>query len=312
MAETINQQLDKAQSDICRLNKVDSMLDSLNVRKEQLDAGCMELKRCFEKEQTDVDKLNEPSLTGFFHSLMGNKADRLEQEQKEALAARFKYETVKGELEDVTYQWENLVRERTTLQNSKERYERLLEEKERQLFTEGGIESEKIRVLNQQKVVMEAEQKEIQEALLAGGQVQTEINRVLESLNSAEGWGTWDMLGGGVMTTMMKHSHIDQASRNITKVQQSLSRFKTELADVKITSDMNIAVDGLLSFADYFFDGLLMDWMVQSKIHSSKEGVDKVKWQVDVAMGKLRLIEGAKTAEIEKVERSIADLVKNA
>lgn len=312
MAETIDQQLEQAQGDIYRLNKVDSMMDSLKQRKEQLEAECGTLKRCFEKEQTDVDKLNEPSLAAFFHSMIGNKADRLEKEQKEAMAARLKYETAKGELEDVTYQWENLTRERSSLRDSKARYERLLEDKKRQLISEGGSGTAEIQALNQEKVAAQAEVKELEEALLAGRQVQVEIDRVLGSLNSAEGWGTWDMLGGGMLTTMAKHSHINQASSDITGVQKSLSRFKTELADVKVTADMNIAVDGFLSFADYFFDSLIMDWMVQSKIHDSKEQVNQVKRQVDGAMQKLRAMEQTKKADMEAVERRIADVIKGA
>ena len=36
-------------------------------------------------------------------------------------------------------------------------------------------------------------------------------------------------------------------------------RFKTELADVEITADLQITVDGFLKFADFFFDGLFTD-----------------------------------------------------
>ena len=37
------------------------------------------------------------------------------------------------------------------------------------------------------------------------------LDSVLSSLESAEGWGTWDLLGGGLISDLAKHSHIDDA-----------------------------------------------------------------------------------------------------
>jgi len=56
-------------------------------------------------------------------------------------------------------------------------------------------------------------------------------------------------------------------------VQQQLRIFLKELGDVNHALDSRVSIDlgGLTTFADYFFDGLIVDWIVQSRIEKSLE-----------------------------------------
>jgi len=50
-----------------------------------------------------------------------------------------------------------------------------------------------------------------------------------------------------------------------------MGQFKRELADVQKSVELQIDIGELESFADFFFDGLIFDWIVQSKIVDSLE-----------------------------------------
>ena len=63
-----------------------------------------------------------------------------------------------------------------------------------------------------------------------------------------------------------------------------LQRFQTELADVKVTLDTNLNVDGFLRFADYFFDGLIADWAVKDRIGRSKEQLQRTRSEIGHAL----------------------------
>jgi hypothetical protein len=56
-----------------------------------------------------------------------------------------------------------------------------------------------------------------------------------------------------------------------------MSHFKRELADVRKKIDLGIDIGELASFADFFFDGLIIDWLVQSKIEASLTQSKKAK-----------------------------------
>ncbi len=81
-------------------------------------------------------------------------------------------------------------------------------------------------------------------------------------------------------STAIKHSRIDDARGYAHTAQQRLRRFSGELADVNWKSELSIDIGGFATFADYFFDGLISDWVVQSRIRDSIQRVSSVKTQV--------------------------------
>ena len=96
-----------------------------------------------------------------------------------------------------------------------------------------------------------------------------------ENLNSAKNWGLVDMFGGGFFTTMLKHSKMDQAKRNMEQAKYDLRSFSRELNDVNMACNLNINTGDFLSFADYFFDGFVVDWVVQDRINNAKRQVEE-------------------------------------
>ena len=124
---------------------------------------------------------------------------------------------------------------------------------------------------------------------------------ILRSLESAEGWATWDLFGGGLVADLVKHGHLDEAQAAVEDLQIQLGRFRTELADVTIQADVQVSIDGFLRFADYFFDGLFADWAVLDQIVRSQEQVRQTWTQIDGVLTRLEALRQA-------AERERADL----
>ena len=76
---------------------------------------------------------------------------------------------------------------------------------------------------------------------------------VYGSLNSAGNWGTWDVLGGGLLTDMMKYSRLDDAQRGMEQLQSALRRYRAELADVDRPPHRGIPAGGVLHGAGCVF-----------------------------------------------------------
>lgn len=111
-------------------------------------------------------------------------------------------------------------------------------------------------------------EKEKREAIEAGHRALNSLGAAKENLNSAKNWGLVDMFGGGFFSTMLKHSKMDQAKYD-------LRNFSRELNDVNMACDLHINTGDFLSFADYFFDGFVVDWMVQDRINNAKRQVEE-------------------------------------
>ncbi len=123
--------------------------------------------------------------------------------------------------------------------------------------------------------------REISEAIDAADQALMYLNQARHSLNKAGNWGLVDLFGGGFLSTLLKHSHMDSAQRELEQARQAVRRFSRELQDVHAAMDVNLDTGDFLSFADYFFDGLIADWMVQSRISTAKRQVDDAIRQVE-------------------------------
>ena len=116
--------------------------------------------------------------------------------------------------------------------------------------------------------------KEMAEAIWAGERALTSLKTAQNQLNGARNWGLFYMFGGGMLSSMIKHSKINDASRYMENAKRDLQVFQRELRDVNIPLDLRMEVGSFLSFADFFFDGFVADYLVQSKISEAREQVD--------------------------------------
>lgn len=288
MFKEINKELEKLQQGVNRRNKIESMLISLDEQLDQQEEKAQVYKKELDEEQIDVDRLNKTTITALFYTILGSKEEQLEKERQESLSARLRYEDIQTQIEDTKYQITKLEAEKAELEYCEKAYEELFNKKYQMLKNQSGIQADKIAEIEHGIVVLKSNMKEIQEAIDAGQLVIEEIDNTRRSLDNAEGWGLWDMFGGGgLITNMVKHSHIDDAKETASKVQRLLNRFRTELSDVKVSSEICININEFHKFADFFFDGLISDWLVQSQIQESIESVDKVRQEVTNVIDKL-------------------------
>lgn len=252
------------------------------------------------------------SIASVFYSILGTLDEHIEKERREALAAKLKYDQVIKDLDDIKYQISKLSSEQLDYVDCQKEYDYLYGLKKQELMRENGETAHKILTLNDSLNFSRINHKEIKEAITVGEKVLDSLNSALDNLNSAEGWGTWDILGGGLISDLVKHSHIDDAKVEIENTQGLLRQFKTELIDISISSDISIETEGFAKFADFFFDGLIADWFMQSRINESQESVSSVKSQVLCIVKKLGHMETQENANIERLKTEVSELIVNA
>ena len=129
------------------------------------------------------------------------------------------------------------------------------------------------------QIMNEIERREVKEAIDAADDALYHLKEARSYLSSASNWGLFDLLGGGFISGLLKHSKMGRAESEIEAAKAALARFSKELHDVSGYSSIHI--DGLLTFGDFFFDGFLMDVIVQSKISDAKKQCDKTIKQVE-------------------------------
>lgn len=305
-------QLQSLQEQIVRQRKLQSAAESLASQEAALQARVRELDLIRASEQADVDRLEGRTLAAFFYAVIGKREDRLSREQQEAYAAAVKFDAAARELESVAFDLEQTREELRSLQGCEARYRQVLEQKAAEIKASGSPDAARILELESRLSRETADLKEIREAIQAGRAALSTADSILGSLDSAEGWGTWDLLGGGLIADAVKHSHLDSAQADVEQLQLQLRRFRTELADTRIYADLQVNVDGFLLFADYFFDGLFADWAVLDHIGRAKEQVDGVRRQIRDTLDRLEGSAGELEAHSRDIRAGLDRLIASA
>lgn len=286
----LNEELDQLKQAQARRKQLDAQIDELYRQRGERQAKVDETAQRFRKEQEDVDKLEKGGVHALLLTLIGHKEERLDQERREALAAKFQYDQARSDLEYLEHKLTGLIRERDGLRGTGERLEALWAEKCELVKAMGGPQGRRLAELDRQLTDLSHQQKELEEAISAGETAKRLLGQVQDDLDSARSWGTWDMLGGGLIATMAKYDRLDSAQSSIQAAQRALSDFRTELADVGRLQVPNIQIGEFATFADYFFDGIFSDWYVQSSIKKAQEGVSEVRMKLTATLRNLNVI----------------------
>ena len=129
--------------------------------------------------------------------------------------------------------------------------------------------------------------REIDEAIRAGQQARSSLLQAKDCLKSAGNWGLLDMFGGGLFTTFVKRTRMNDAEQLVHQARSDLQRFRKELTDVETIADFHVETGNFLTFADYFLDSFLMDWLVQSKIRDAQRQVEDAIEKVEYILQQL-------------------------
>ncbi|SHM46452.1 hypothetical protein [Gracilibacillus kekensis] len=306
------QKIVKAQEEKRKINRLKHERKELSVDLEKLEKQKSEYYQRLQDEKVDVEKLESISISNLFYTVTGKKLEKLDQEKQEVVRAQLQYQEAKESVEDIKEDIDELDQQIRALGEPDVRYQNLLEEKYHHLIDSNHQSGQEALDLLEQLGVMQDEKSEVAEAIAAGEEVKRALSAATDSLDSAKNWGTADMFGGGIISTSLKHSHLDDAERSTHKAQRLLRKFSHELNDIGKSFQANIEISGGLTFADYFFDGLIMDWFVQDKINKSADQVSDMYQKVDQTISQLKQLNLELNETIKKADQQWETIVYNA
>ena len=300
--------LKSLQSQTLEKKRLDARLRELYAQRETLQKQTEGLELARQKEQADVDRLEGRSLAAFFYHAVGRLDEQLDKERQEAYAAQVKYDAAARELAAVEADAASCEVRLSQLEGCKQRYETALAEKAAALRESGSAAAQELLDAEARIADLEGQLREIREAADAGEAALNAADQVLETLDSAEGWSTWDVVGGGLLADLAKYEDLDNAQEQVEQLQEKLRQFKTELADVTIEAELQVSVDGFLCFAYVFFDGLFADLAVMEHINDSQKKIRNTQKEIQAVLDQLTAMRKEISADLDS-ERERADRI---
>ncbi|WP_103105631.1 hypothetical protein [Brevibacillus reuszeri] len=312
MFQEINEQLAAQKVELRQKLHGEHNSKKLREQYEQEVSKLKALHKKLQSEQQDVDKLMGMSFGAFFYSLIGKKDEKLTKEKEELLQAKIKYEAAAAAVKDLAEEIQMIEEQLSRLSDAESVYAELLLQKERLIREKRPDLVMQLRDYTNQQSQLQASQKELNEAIEAGMATKRHVDKAIEKLESASSWGAWDMLGGGAMSTYIKHGRINEARDAIHLAQKSLRRFERELYDVQRESRIQIDIGEMLTFADFFFDNIITDWIVQDRISTSLQQAKDKKAKIEKLLGELQMEAKVVDAELRDIGQKSLLLIENA
>lgn len=313
MINSFNKEIREIKDKVILKEKLTSKLSNMRKELEVKEGNLEKLKSQLMKEQRDVKKLEGLSLGGILAKITGTKADKLEKEEQEYFMAKMRYDeylmsvnSLKEDIDSISFRIEELG-------NCEDVFKKLLKDKREELkakatskevaFIEG--KEEEINSLIKEYI-------EIREAIDACNESRVAVNNALDSLKSAENWGTYDIFAGGMFSSMIKHDKVNEGKSYLNELSYSLKRLEDELDDITIdlpVKDLNIS--SLDYTFDVFFDNIFSDFSIQRKIEDAIYRVDDAKLSIDelhrILNDKLNSVEN----QIVILQKNLDDIVEN-
>lgn len=312
MLEQINLEIEALLKDYTHPDSIYKKIDGTKTMLENARHELKKLEGIMEKEQLDVEKMSQTSLKTLFYKCLGTHDKQVAKEKEEALAAVLKYESCKKSVDELTDKLSQLTNRYYEMSKVQGKLDALYEEKRRVMASFNMPEYAKIGQLEKEIIFIRREIKELKEAITPGNMAINTLNEAIELLDSAGDWGTWDLLGGGLIADIMKHDKIDKAKQAILNAQTYVQRLQVELQDVNMSLDGSIQITGGAVFADFFFDGLIADWYMQSKISQSRENVVATCGKIRKIVSTLSTQLNHKEKDLEAKEREIKRIIEQA
>lgn len=312
MLEQINLEIEALLKDYTHPDSIYKKIDGTKTMLQNARYELKKLEGIMEKEQLDVEKMSQTSLKTLFYKCLGTHDKQVAKEKEEALAAVLKYESCKKSVDELTDKLSQLTNRHYEMSKVQDKLDALYEEKRRVMASFNMPEYAKIGQLEKEISFIRREIKELKEAITPGNMAINTLNEAIELLDSAGDWGTWDLIGGGLIADMMKHDKIDKAKQAILNAQTYVQRLQVELQDVNMSLDGSIQITGGAVFADVFFDGLIADWYMQSKISQSRDNVVATCGKIRKIVSTLSTQLNHKEKDLEAKEREIKRIIEQA
>jgi tetratricopeptide (TPR) repeat protein len=303
MSKSFHEKLAEVKEQQLRLSRAENRRKELQQTLKQKERLVFELELELAAEQEDVDKLMGLSLANLFHTVLRSKEEQLELERQQVLTAALKLQEAKQAMADAKAGMLEADEDLHKYADALQHYRRLMAERERELRSSPESAA---RMLEEEEAIADKSLllKELDEAKRAGAQVAEALEEASVYLDKARNWGNWDLWGGGgVISTHIKHGHIDDARDCIRKAMRRMRDFQTELADLKRGVLIEIDISDMLKMGDYWFDGLITDWLVQGRIRSAGEQVLDALRRLRPAVAQLERERASAERELQAMQR---------
>lgn len=301
--QQLNLQIHQLQEQAAAFENLRGELGSLEKKRIMLEQQVYATKREKDERQSELNQMQTGGLNTFLSKIIPGREKKLEVCRMMADEAAAKYDTAIHALMENTDQIHKLERQVSNGHQARLKLDSLIAQKAALIQQIGGNLAQTLADLDTRLYTLSQRRTELDQAVQAGRGALATIDSIIDKLQNAQNWGTFDIVGGGLITDIAKHSNLDDASQLTYTLQKQIHAFQKELSDISIHADFSIEVSDFMKFADFAFDGLIADWLVLDKINSSLSQATHTRNQIASAIHMLEPLQQECVSDHDQTRR---------
>lgn len=302
-----NVDLQEIRTRLSTIPVLEGRIERLRTQICEAEKAVYAFEKKYEAETQDVERLEKESFSAFFLRLIGQYEGKLTKETQEQLAAKTAYDDACTRLYELQQERRELLERIGALKQEQRTYESVLAERRSALLQNTGSGAHaRYMEIEAQLNELAHQNVETDEALRAANRVIATAESALSSLESAHGWATYDIWGGGgIISHVAKYDHIDAAEAQMSRLRSQIAALEDELKDVRLQTSISLQnISSTTRAVDFWFDNIFTDLNVRSMISENQEQLRSLCRKVQRAVDVLRENKGEIRAQTKRLEAS--------
>lgn len=310
--QQLNQQITLLKEQSSAYQNLRGELGSLQKKRVLLEQQVYAAKREKDNRQSELNQMQTGGLNAFLAKIIPGRQQKIEVCRMMAEEAAAKYDVAIRALTENSDQIHRLERQVSNGHQAKLKLDALIVQKAALIQQTGGDLAQTLADLDNRVYTLSQRRTELDQAVQAGRGALYTIDAIIDKLQNAQNWGTFDMVGGGLITDIAKHSNLNDASELTYNLKNQIHAFQKELSDISIHADFSVPISDFLKFSDFTFDGLITDWLVLDKINSSLSQASHTRSQIASAVHQLEPMQQECVSAYEQVRRQRLEFLAKA
>lgn len=316
MAETPLQQARAAYSEAVQARheseRVRLRIEALEKAEQTALSTVHRLRQALQVEEADVERWSGKGFSPMLLALVGRLDDRREAENAEAEKAAVELASAEQRRAEIAEQLVQLRARRGEIRALSGQVDDRLAAVRAALGDTDPVGVDRLVALEQQSAEVDRLVLELTESAAAARRALASIAAASGSFESAGNWGVWDMVGGGMISSMVKKERVREGLDGVDRVQSDLRRLEQELDDVRHAVPTSVP-EGLEIGSgawtwDVWFDNIFSDLNMQSRIREMEGNlahlagkVRRIAAEIDEKVASTRIESARLRAEVSAV-----------
>lgn len=278
-AVDIEQRLAVATASLREHEAVEARCRELDDRVERLVHEVARLRSDLAGEERDVARLKRPSLARLRAALGGPRDDALARQHAEAHEVRQRLAATETHLDEARREWAAALVRLGELATAPEAHRAVLADKERHLRASDDPRGLRLSALAAERELLNDELRALVAAGEAAETAQQALFEALGGFSRASSLSAVDtFLGGGLITSLVKRSRMNQAGDAALDAEQCLAALRAKLAVLAEAEGRPVSVGPAVvgpvaRVVDVWFDNVFTDYLVGSRIRTAQDNV---------------------------------------